>query len=265
MTAATAHRALLLTLSVDRSGTPTVERYALCDSALTYAGAAYAAAPTIDLEPGEHTGSSADDVWRLTVPALGLAARLAEGERLAEVQVEIRQVDPTAPAAAPVLWLGWVRKAVRNPSGHADRVRLECGGLKSRLDGVLAGLRATSLCGWVLGARHCHVDLDALSESATVVAITGATLTVSGLTTTTTGHWARGYARLGDSRITIRDDAAGTSIVLDRPPPSDWAGATITLTPGCDKSENQCLNKFNNIARFGGCGARMPLANPLLG
>lgn len=264
MTSPTLHRATLVTLSVDRSGTTTADRLALCDSALTYDGDTYAATPTAELETAALTGAASDDAWLLTVPAAGLAARLADGERMAEVSVEIREADPTDLASAPVRWYGWVRRAVKNPNGEPDRVRLECGGIKSRLDGVICGLRATSLCGWVLGARHCHIDLDDWRETGTVTDITGTVVTLTGLTTTTAGHWSRGYAQRGETRITIRDDGAGT-ITLDRPPPADWAGETLTLTPGCDKTEDTCRTKFDNIARFGGCGARMPLANPLLG
>lgn len=41
------------------------------------------------------------------------------------------------------------------------------------------------------------------------------------------------------------------------------AGAKVTAWPGCDKTLNTCLAKFNNVLNFGGC-PYVPLKNPQL-
>ena len=53
---------------------------------------------------------------------------------------------------------------------------------------------------------------------------------------------------------TISDQVGNTNTLKIYPPlpvaPS--VGDAVSVIPGCDKTQNQCLTKFKNIAQFGG-------------
>ncbi|MCX6907756.1 MAG: phage BR0599 family protein [Verrucomicrobia bacterium] len=117
-------------------------------------------------------------------------------------------------------------------------------------------------CNWVLfDADTCGLSRSTYAKTATVGSATGADMQLSaaGLGAAFTGYYAQGTLQVGagDSaqiRRILYDssvDANTRRIILDRAL-TDPAGRTVTILPGCDRSQATCANKFGNFNNFGG-------------
>ena len=160
-----------------------------------------------------------------------------------------------------VLFLGTVAKFISNFHGESGIVKVICAHIKDEFD-IPLGIVGMDSCPWQFGSSPCKKDLVPLRENATITAIDGLTVTLSGLVTTGAGYWEQGYIEKSGIRARIRDYGGGTTMETERVLPPSWVGANVVLTPGCDKSPGVCDNRWNNIANFGGFAIQSPGYDP---
>lgn len=146
----------------------------------------------------------------------------------------------------------------------------ELRGLTQKLTQTIVRTYGTS-CDADLGDTRCGVDLEALTITGTVTAVTSrrrfdadldagspapaAGYYNGGLLTFTSG------ANAGYGKEVRRDAAAGNPGELETYEPLPAAievGDTFTLRPGCDKSSGTCKAKFANLVNFRGHGLLVP-------
>ena len=117
---------------------------------------------------------------------------------------------------------------------------------------------------WVRGCPHllyddeCRVDRSLFAHSATITALDGNSITVDddgGLDPDwVVGgfvEWEANEDGTKDYR-SIQSQGSTTNMVLLGTTYRLEVGMAVTLYPGCDLVSDTCLNKFNNLANFGG-------------
>lgn len=201
---------------------------------------------------------------------------LQSAEPLGPVMVTIKQKIVQAIAVGGntddtlVLFEGRVSKVVRNHAGRTDAIAVYVQSTRARLKTAL-GLVATDQCAFPFGdQKTCKVAIGPLQNNGTMTVvgidatITGAT--VPGSSPQRDNYYRGGYVKKDDLRILIRDwvYTSPTIFRLTQVPPAAWAGATVQLTPGCDKSRISCRDRWNNEVNFGGFGYAMPAYDPNL-
>jgi len=153
-------------------------------------------------------------------------------------------------------------RLIANAKNQAGVYKVEVGNVWSMCKNHPLGISATTRCPWRFGDQMCAIDLDAIKETVTVDSVTGATVVVSGLATTT-DQWTSGYLRLGDLAIGIKAFTAPGTFVLLRPAPSTWVGVTtLQAVPGCNKTIDQCRSRWDNEEHFGAFGIAIPADDP---
>lgn len=148
-------------------------------------------------------------------------------------------------------------------SGGAFRVEL-----RSRAAGLdrPQGRAFLNSCDARLGDGRCGVDLAQAGRRAvgTVTAVSGLTVTVSGVGSLASVHLSRGVARLTSGaaagldpleiRAANRRPGGGTVLhVWRRPQAPVSVGDLIEVTVGCDKTFSTCRARFGNGDNFRGC------------
>lgn len=126
-------------------------------------------------------------------------------------------------------------------------------------------VRTSRLCQHVLYSENgCRVDRYSLSFITTVVAISSNRLAITLANDFgNPDQWLRHgeIVRLDDGERRSILDHTGDVITVDVPFRTLAIGNGIDVAPGCDKSPATCLDKFNNISRFGG-QPHFPTNNP---
>lgn len=151
------------------------------------------------------------------------------------------------------LWEGRVVSAAYDENGTLE---LLCKGMKNIFE--REGPRAVwgSMCNHTLYDTMCGLtpggfaDFDATVDS---IASDGVTLTLSGLSSPLRdfvgGQAIKDNGK--DRRLIVKQ--AGNVITLQQPFRTDFvAGTTVDLETGCNHTTVDCINKFSNIANYGG-------------
>lgn len=154
---------------------------------------------------------------------------------------------------APVVWSGSV-KSGRQVS--LIEFALNCNSLLSTLSRNGLRLSWGRGCPHALYDRGCRVDPNAFDTLIQVTALTGASVTATGLAALGDGYFAGGFLSfVGSHGATDRRPIEGhVGNTLDLMATTDGisVGAWITVYPGCDRTTLTCLNKFSNLANYGG-------------
>lgn len=152
-------------------------------------------------------------------------------------------------------------RGFRTASGAAGRGKLEFVSVKRVR--IPLGIPSTPRCAWTLGDKSCQIAIT--EETGTVASISRKTLTLTDPTDSAvvtgrpTKYWHRGYIRIGEAVIGIRDWTNNSySFELIREPPAAWLSQVVTLRPGCDKTLATCQSRWSNEANFGGMGIATP-------
>lgn len=183
------------------------------------------------------------------------------------VLVEIAKADPYDRSGTwRVTFSGMVVKTTRNLFRLQRLVRVDVAGWKAFLSSPLGG-QCLGSCDHVLGDYGCLVDLGLAgsnrTQTGTCTAISGYTITVTGLTSPSPKWFRFGEARYDGLRLWIAEQISSTQFRLGRLPPPEWIGSTITMVVGCDKDlDGDCRNKFANESRYRALGKLMPAYNP---
>lgn len=131
----------------------------------------------------------------------------------------------------------------------------ELRGLMHKLQNTI-GRTVKPACDAVLGDSRCGVDLEALRVSGTVTVATSArlfTTDLGGGDTYSYGvlTWISG-ANSGRSIEVKAHTATGVLELQLAMPYAVQVGDDFTITPGCDKRKETCINTFDNVLNFRG-------------
>jgi len=213
------------------------------------------------------TIGSALDTKECTISAVAIEgvflSHLSNNYPFSSVKVVIREldmnIDTGAVEAERTLFTGLVFQSAPAPLiGH---LQIICRGWKYYTD-TTAGVPCTEQCAWsALGARGCGATI--VAEQHVVDSVDGVNLTiVGGFTDTTTSLFNKGYVEFCGSRLKIKFYESGSTLQLDKAPPSDWVGQTVSIYSGCDRLLSTCRTIYDSEDTFLGLGIAMVDYNP---
>lgn len=223
----------------------------------------YSSVQALEITPGKRTGDLTEG--RLTLKVQrgeegSFFHTLSSGEPHSRTKIVVRQMFQSSGLSEGIyIFRGWVKKIVRNADGRNDLVRLECVTFKDHLELPL-GMGANPRCGFTYGDKGC--GLTPTEETGTITAISGSTVTITGLNSHIDSFWHRGYIKKDGIRLTIRG-WSGTTFQLSRQPPISWLNEDVTVVEGCDKKVKTCRDDKLNESRFVGIGKGIPAYHPM--
>lgn len=133
-----------------------------------------------------------------------------------------------------------------------------------------AGLRARyqRSCRHVLYSEGCNLTLDdsqfAYDGTITVAGDLTFTIPEAAESFVSDGFFRGGILRAPDGIKRFISDHSGTQISIRKPHVGLIATAEVTLYPGCDRTMETCINRFDNLNNFGGF-PYIPTKNPFGG
>jgi uncharacterized phage protein (TIGR02218 family) len=159
-----------------------------------------------------------------------------------------------------VVYKGRIGESIANN----NFVELSCESIYTAIqrDGLQARYEYT--CRHLLYSSQCGANPTSFSAAGTVSNISGTTLTVTAASSQANGYYAGGIIRDSFNNQRYILSHTGSSLVINRAWVDLAIGTAVTITAGCDRSQTTCLNKFNNIANFGGF-PWIPIKNPFEG
>lgn len=217
------------------------------------AGAALSAteaASTLGTSPDEMEahGAFSDDA----ITEADLSAGVYDGAK-----VEVFDVDWSAPDTRHLLGRYTVGEVERGALGF----RAELRSMSATLDRP-TGRVHTSLCDVRrLGDSRCGVNLRPWQSAATVSAVNGTEVQVTGLDGFPSGFFDRGTIRWdtgsnagaeADVRVNLNSGGAVTLSLWREPVGVPQPGDVLTVFAGCDRTAATCRNRFGNLANFRG-------------
>lgn len=120
-------------------------------------------------------------------------------------------------------------------------------------------------CPHMLYRSACGVDEVNFRENATLIAISGLTITSTTFGGQANGYWTGGIVRIEKSGMPhVRAILAhiGNDVEIDLTIPGLGIGDIVQTAPGCDRNISTCNTKFNNEDNFGGY-PYIPIKNPM--
>lgn len=236
-------------------------RYARWPEDIVVGADTFTAAPTMDIDLGELQPTAAPDgeEVKVVLPALAPFADL-DLIPAARVNVRVEEVEATDPTSRRTLFFGPLARVERNHQGRAGIYQLVVVGLKALLQCTL-GMQCNSTCNWLFGDVNCGINRESFKVTGVLTQTGPYKVTVTGLTPSPAAKWRRGHVRKDNLWIPIRG-ITGSELLLDFAPPAAWAGQTVDVLPGCDKTVETCRDVWANEIRHGALGRGMPDRNP---
>jgi len=160
---------------------------------------------------------------------------------------------------AIVIWKGRVTSV--EPSGESASVSCESIFTSMRRNGLR--LRCELLCQHALYGAACGANQPAMRVDDAISAMpTTTTLTMSAISGYDAGWFTGGIvATVNDQRYILSH--SGNTLTISRPSSVLYAGLTVALYPGCDRTLSTCEDKFDNLDNFLGF-PWMPGKNPFM-
>lgn len=118
-------------------------------------------------------------------------------------------------------------------------------------------------CNWALYSAECGITSSAYVISGLVTVIAADTIQATVFASKPSGWLNNGWVERanGERRWVVAH--AGNVVTLMSPFLTLAVGETVSAFAGCDRTEYDCLNKFNNAERFLGW-PRVPTRNPFI-
>lgn len=157
-------------------------------------------------------------------------------------------------------WKGRVLKA----SASGAEVTISCESIFSSLKRQGLRPRFQRTCRHGLYDTHCRVNMASFRLDAVVTSADGRNLVIGDAASQPNGYYTGGVIRNSDGVWRLIANHVGTAITLSRGFKISPGGTTVSLYPGCDKLKDTCINKFSNLANFGGF-PHIPTINPFSG
>lgn len=121
----------------------------------------------------------------------------------------------------------------------------------------------SSVCNHVLFDSRCSLLESAFRVTKEVLAVSGNTLTIDGLSAQPDGYYTAGFIELTGSAQDFRVILAhiGDVVTVALPFGTSPLGELVRVYAGCDHSPDTCQAKFDNLINFGGFPF-VPTKNP---
>ena len=128
------------------------------------------------------------------------------------------------------------------------------------------GLRARyqRSCRHVLYGRGCWLNKDNFAIPGTLGQINGDNVQVLEAANYPSGYFMGGMIRAPDGSLRFVIHHVGDVLTLSRKHEGLVEDSQVTLYPGCDRTKETCISKFNNLSNFGGF-PYIPVKNPFGG
>jgi uncharacterized phage protein (TIGR02218 family) len=159
-----------------------------------------------------------------------------------------------------VEWVGEIVSA----SFEGAEARLTCAPVSGRLLRRVPCLLYQPQCNWPLYSASCGIDKDSWKDAALLSDVTGSTITSTTFDARADGWYVNGWVERtnGERRFVVNH--VGAVLTLMSPFIGLEAGETVTAYAGCQRTEAECISKFDNLAKFMGW-SRIPTRNPYSG
>lgn len=118
-----------------------------------------------------------------------------------------------------------------------------------------------SQCNWATYGVGCGLNKASFKDSGTVMTFAGYFVRAAVFATRADGWFTGGWMELADGSRRYIIGHVGTTVTLRSPFPSLAVGQSFDAYAGDDRTEETCLNKFNNLANHLGF-KRIPVKNP---
>lgn len=158
-------------------------------------------------------------------------------------------------ATATTEFTGEVDEIGYDPEGN---ISLTCSTtFKRGRTGIVPNFTLQKKCNWRLYSTNCGLNSATYQTTTTVTSATATSIVYGALANTTleaTNWLTYGTVTYNNESRTITKHDSGASAIYINAPFSTTPSATDTITvlPGCAKTNAACVNKFNNVANFGG-------------
>lgn len=175
-----------------------------------------------------------------------------------EIEVKVLQIhnNPNGDGYGQggIIWV-WTGLAVGR-SVSVNEFELTCSTVGATLATTGITMRFQRLCPWPVYERGCRLNKDDWVSLLTVQSVNGAEV-VTSPHGKPDGYFTGGIMAIGAAfRFIISQ--VGNTMTLSAETLSLQAGAQVSVYPGCDRSAQTCLDKFNNILNFGGVSFNPP-------
>lgn len=210
---------------------------------------------------------SIDDRLRtmsITVPTTNAFAALyrniVPGTRAVVTILRLQRDDGATPATI-LQYKGLVRSV--NFAGDGRTAVIACKTVEATVSRQCPRFVYSHLCNYVLYDADCGVNPDLFKVTGVVTVVSGASITVPGMSINPDGWFKGGYVRpqgLDDRRMVLNH--VGDVLTLLLPFSRDVLGFTVDAFAGCNHIiSDDCRLKFNNVIENGGF-AFVPTTNP---
>jgi len=233
----------------------TYHRYARYESNVTHEGNVYTSLTTLSVELPTVDGTA--QATEATIDMEEVAPISSMRSTFPPTKVRIIELDPLLPDSAYTLYEGRVSQCSFNYNGNPRLVRVTVAGPKRDLQSTIS-LRIGRFCTHTFGESPCGYDREAEKETVTVTAVSGNSITVSGLALLDPAFWKHGGVRYRGFEVPIHFQESLSSLVLVRPAPTHWVGKSVDVLPGCDKTITTCRLR-DREQDFNGIGLNLPL------
>ena len=243
-------------------------RYANQPADVAYAGQTYTAS-SIAHGKVEMNGDLSKEKVSVTLPrTTAFAQQFISDVVDAVTTLTIYRGHATDPDGEFVaVWKGSVGGAVLKGA----EIQLECTSVYSLMRQPGLRARYTKTCRHSLYQRGCGLDRADFMEAGTLTAMSGVQLTVPAAAGFADGWFTGGQVAEPGGVLRYVIAHAGSTLVLLRPFGPDvfaaLAGAgtlAVSLYPGCDRTPETCVARFDNLLNFGGF-PWIPTKNPMGG
>lgn len=161
-----------------------------------------------------------------------------------------------------VYWKGRIASA----GAASSKITIRCEPIFTSLRRPGLRARYQRNCRHALYDRGCNLDLNssAFLTDGTITVASNLTFTIPEAAGEVDGFYFGGILRASDGILRFITGHVGDQISIRKPHVALVVSAAVALAPGCDRTTNDCLNKFNNLNNFGGF-PYIPTKNPFGG
>ena len=241
-----------------------VWRYTAADRDVVFGGNTFKAVP---ISCGEiaQTGDSQTDEVTIIMPANeGMPALFVEVPPVDRIRARVLRFHRDD-SDFGIRYVGYVDRVRRITPLRAE---VKCKTLDATLRRSGARLTWQRSCPHVLYGSGCGVNKAGYAVAGTVSSLTGATLSASALAAFAAGYFTGGLIEWiveTDVRMwrTITSHDGSSATLLGGTYGLD-VGMNFTVYPGCNRTAEECNDRFNNLSRFGGI-RHLPQRSPFDG
>jgi hypothetical protein len=208
----------------------------------------------IDQSSEDASGSMHLTVPR-TFPPIAAFIPYAPANRISVLMAQAHrghEVDYITPFRGRILSVAW----------EDSLAKVECCGIGHELQRGIPRLGYYRQCNLALYSTVCSVEAALFRQEITVIEVNGADIVATGFSLHPDGWFNAGWIEWGDQKRFIVNHVANT-VTLMNPFPGLSGGGGLVAYAGCNHTEADCKDKFDNLANHLGF-ANVPWRDPHL-